>query len=279
MDDVLGYKAKRVIVTGCASGMGEAVAGILNELGAQVHGIDVKQPAVTGLASFNTTDLREPGQIRASIDVIGGEFDALFNCAGLPTTFPDLDVMLVNFCGLRELTELVIPRLRSGGGIANIASVAGAGWLMNAARILELVATPDFASARTWCEKNVTGGTAYSVSKEAINAYTAFRGFQLASSGIRLNTINPGPTDTPMMPAFIETNGKEFFETFPKPIGRNSRPDEQAWSMVLLNSPRNSYLMGQSLFVDGAFMAGMYSGQIDPATLMPAAPSEVSTNG
>lgn len=279
MDDVLGYKGKRVIVTGCASGMGEAVAGILHELGAQVHGIDVKQPAKPGLASFNATDLREPDQIRASLDAIGGEFDALFNCAGLPTTFPDLDVMLVNFCGLRELTELVIPRLRPGGGIANIASVAGAGWLMNAAKILELVATPDFASARTWCEDNVTGGTAYSVSKEAINAYTAFRGFQLASSGIRLNTINPGPTDTPMMPAFIETSGKEFFEAFPKPIGRNSRPDEQAWSMALLNSPRNSYVMGQSLFVDGAFMAGMYSGQIDPATLMPAAPSEVSANG
>lgn len=267
MDDVLGYESKRVIVTGCASGMGEATARILIDLGAEVHGIDMKEPSLPDLAGYQATDLREPDQIKAAVDGIGGEVDALFNCAGLPTTFPDLDVMLVNFCGLRELTELVVGHMNDGAGIVNIASVAGAGWLMKQATIMELVNAPDFAAARAWCEANVTDGSSYSVSKEAINAYTALRGYQLAPRGIRVNCVNPGPTDTPMMPAFIETSGQDFFDNFPKPIGRNARPEEQAWALVLVNSPRSSYLMGQNIFVDGGFMAGMQTGRIDPAAL------------
>jgi len=269
MNDVLGYEGRRVIVTGCASGMGAASATILAELGTEVHGLDVKDSSVSSLAGFHRTDLRAPDQIAAAVQEIGGSVDALFNCAGLPTTFPDLDVMLVNFCGLRELTELVIPLMPSGSGIASIASVAGAGWLMNQGTIMELINTPDFDTAKEWCAANVSGGMGYPVSKEAINAYTALRGFQLAPRNIRLNCINPGPTDTPMMPAFIETTGQEFFDKLPKPIGRNARADEQAWALVLLNSPRCSYVMGQSLYVDGGFMAGMYTGQLDPSALQP----------
>ena len=51
----------------------------------------------------------------------------LFNCAGVPNTFPDLDVMLVNFCGLRHLTERVVPKMleHADSAIASIASTAG----------------------------------------------------------------------------------------------------------------------------------------------------------
>jgi NAD(P)-dependent dehydrogenase (short-subunit alcohol dehydrogenase family) len=274
LDDILGYRSRRVIVTGCASGMGEAVARILVDLGAEVHGIDIKEPSVVGLASFHATDLRKPEQIHATAKAIEGDIDGLFNCAGLPTTFPDLDVMLVNFCGLRELTELIVPRMTENSGVINIASVAGAGWLMKQGEIMALVTAPDFAAARAWCEANVNDGSSYTVSKEAINAYTALRGFQLAPRLIRMNCVNPGPTDTPMMPAFVETSGQDFFDAFPKPIGRNARPDEPAWALVLLNSPRASYLMGQNIFVDGGFMAGMYTGQIDPAALKPPAKAD-----
>ena len=67
--------------------------------------IDIKKPDVTGLASYTECDLRDPDQIDAAVDRIGKIVNMLFNCAGLPNTFPDLDVMLVNFCGLRHLTE------------------------------------------------------------------------------------------------------------------------------------------------------------------------------
>jgi NAD(P)-dependent dehydrogenase (short-subunit alcohol dehydrogenase family) len=140
--DVLQYEGKRVIVTGAASGMGAATAQILIDLGAEVHAIDIKKPEVTGLASFSECDLRDPAQID---DTVAKIVNALFNCAGLPNTFPDLDVMLVNFCGLRQVTEAVIPLMIEGSSIASIASTAGIGWMQNMELLFGLVLTPDFA--------------------------------------------------------------------------------------------------------------------------------------
>jgi NAD(P)-dependent dehydrogenase (short-subunit alcohol dehydrogenase family) len=84
MNDVLGYQGRRVIVTGCFSGLGKATARLLTELGAEVHGVDYKDATVP-LASFQKVDLRDPASIEAGIAAIGGKVDALFNYAGLPS--------------------------------------------------------------------------------------------------------------------------------------------------------------------------------------------------
>ena len=88
MDDVLGYSGRRCIVTGAASGMGEATARILTDLGAEVHAVDIRKPDITGLASYSETDLRDPDAIARTVDAIGGVVNNLFNCAGLPNDFP-----------------------------------------------------------------------------------------------------------------------------------------------------------------------------------------------
>ena len=275
MKDVLGYEGKRVIVSGAASGMGAATAALLVELGAEVHAVDVNKPDLTGLASFTRTDLREPDQIDAAVGKIGKVVNALFNCAGLPNTFSNLDVMLVNFAGLRHLTEAVAPNIVEGGAIASIASAAGVGWLMHMEVLGSLLATPDFAAAKAWCEADPARiANGYGLSKEAINAYTAVRSFTLAPTGIRLNCLNPGPTDTPMMPHFEQAVGKGFMARFPKPLwGRNARPEEQAWPLLFLNSPRASYVTGAQLDADAGFRAGLFTGQIDPAALIPPGPA------
>ena len=133
--------------------------------------------------------------------------------------------------------------------------------------------TLDFDAARTWCEEHddLIGLNGYGFSKEAINAYVAYRGCQLAPTGVRMNSINPGPTDTPMFPSFVESMGEDFFESFPKPVGRNSRPDEQAWALIMLNSPRSSDTTATTLFTDGGFTGGLYTGGIDFSALMPKA--------
>lgn len=270
MNDVLQYSGKRVIVTGAASGMGAATTEILVELGAEVHAIDIKKPELAGLASFTQVDLRDPDQIDGAIAKIGKIVNALFNCAGLPNTFPNLDVMLVNFCGLRAVTEAVIRLMIEGSAIASIASSAGIGWMQNMGSLFELTATPDFAAAKDWCEahpKEVMD--AYGYSKEAINAYTAQRSFALAQQGIRINCVNPGPTDTPMMPEFEKAVGKKYMDDFPVPLGRHAVAEEQAWPMVFLNSPRASYVTGLQFDADGGFKGGLFTGQIDPAVLMP----------
>ncbi len=270
MVDVLQYEGKRVIITGAASGMGAATAQILVDLGAEVHTIDIKKPDLAGLASFTECDLREPAQIDDAINKIGKIVNGLFNCAGLPNTFAPLDVMLVNFCGLRQLTEAVIPNMIEGSAIACIASTAGIGWMQNMELLFGLMLTPDFAAARTWCEEHPKElANAYGLSKEAINAYTAYRSFALAKQGIRINCVNPGPTDTPMMPEFEKAVGKQYMDDFPVPLGRHAVAEEQAWPMVFLNSPRASYLTGHQLDVDGGFKGGLFTGQIDPRVLMP----------
>lgn len=270
MEDTLRYEGTRVVVTGAASGMGAATASILTQLGAEVHGLDI-QEGDGSLEALHHCDLSDPDAINDLVGAIGPPIDSLFNCAGLPTTAPDRQVMLVNFCGHRHLTETVIPQMANGGSIAFISSVAGMGWIGNAAAMLAFVAEPDFAGGETWLDANpeLWTGNGYQCSKEAINAYVAWRGFQLAPEGIRLNSLNPGPTDTPMMPAFIESQGQEFFDNFPKPIGRNSTAEEQAWPLVMLNSPRSSYVTATSVFADGGFTGGLFTGGIDPALLMP----------
>ncbi len=272
MKDALRYEGKRVILTGAASGMGEATARILVDLGAEVHAIDIKPPEVAGLASFTQCDLREPAQIEDTIHKIGKIVNALFNCAGLPNTFADLDVMLVNFCGLRALTEATIPLMIEGSAIASIASTAGIGWMQNVGVLFELLATPDFAAAKQWCEAHPKElANAYGLSKEAINAYTAQRSFTLAEHGIRINCVNPGPTDTPMMPEFEKAVGKQYMDDFPVPLGRHAVAEEQAWPMVFLNSPRAAFVTGVQFDADGGFKGGLFTGQIDPAVLMPEA--------
>jgi NAD(P)-dependent dehydrogenase (short-subunit alcohol dehydrogenase family) len=268
--DVLGYAGKRVIVTGAASGMGAATAQILVDLGAEVHAIDVNKPDLSGLASFTECDLREPTQIDGAVHKIGTIVNALFNCAGLPNTFPGLDVMLVNFCGLRHVTEAVAAHMMEGSAIASIASTAGIGWMQNAPKLFELLQTADFASARAWCEQHPSDlANAYGLSKEAINAYTALRSFTLATRGIRINCINPGPTDTPMMGEFEKAVGKKYMDEFPVPLGRHAVAEEQAWPLVFLNSARASFLTGHQLDVDGGFKAALFTGQIDPEVLTP----------
>src|SRR5260370_23663287 len=101
--------------------MGQAPAAELADLGAEVIGLDIKAPSVA-VKEFVETDLSDPASIEAAAAHIagGGALDALFNCAGLPNTFPGQQVMLVNFVGPRHLTEQLIPHLRPGGAIARI---------------------------------------------------------------------------------------------------------------------------------------------------------------
>ena len=270
MTDLLRYDGKRTIVTGAASGMGAETAKLVSALGGEVFALDVKQPSVE-VTKFLRVDLSDPDAIDAAVESIGGPIDALFNCAGLPNTFPGQQVMAVNFLGHRHLTERVAPLMPAGGAIGFISSVGGMNFMSHMAELAELTAIEDFAAAKAWCESHdelIAEG--YSFSKEAIVYYTMQRSGSLLREGKRINCISPGPTDTAMMPAFEQAMGKDYMDTFPKPIGRNARAEEQAYPLVFLNSPAASYISGHNLMVDGGFLAAIMTGQIDPAAIMPS---------
>ena len=270
MTNLLRYDGKRAIVTGAASGMGAETARLVMSLGGEVFALDINEPTVE-VTKFLPVDLADPAAIDAAVDAIGAPVHALFNCAGLPNTFPGQQVMRVNFLGHRHLTEKVVPLMPAGGAIAFISSVGGMNFMSHMAELAELTAIADFEAAARWCEDHdelVAEG--YSFSKEAIVYYTMQRSSSLLAEGKRINCISPGPTDTAMMPAFEQAMGKDYMDSFPKPIGRNSRADEQAYPLVFLNSDAASYISGHNLMVDGGFLAAIMTGQIDPSALMPS---------
>jgi NAD(P)-dependent dehydrogenase (short-subunit alcohol dehydrogenase family) len=207
MKDVLGYAGQTVVVTGAASGMGEAAAKLLAQLGAEVHALDVK-PVKAAVAQSIGTDLSKQGSIDAALGQLPRRIDALFSCAGLPgPPFSNLDTMLVNYVGLRYLTESLLPRIPDGGAVAHITSVAGMGWRKNLDAVKALVATPDFAAGKAWCEANPDKANGYLFSKQCIIYYTKKRAGELVSRHIRMNCLSPAPTATPMLPTSHDQAG------------------------------------------------------------------------
>ncbi|VWX51432.1 coniferyl-alcohol dehydrogenase [Novosphingobium sp. 9U] len=270
MSDVLGYKGKRVIVSGCFSGMGEATAKLLLSLGAEVHGFDFKDVDLP-LASFNKVDLRDPATIEAGVAAVGGKIDALFNCAGLPGGggFPPLDTMKVNFLGTRHLTERVVPLMGDKGAIISIASTGGLGWSRRIPVHMQLLQTQGFQAGLEWCEANLDQvAEGYAFSKEAVIVWTQFMGAHLIKKGIRINCSLPSPTQTPMMATFHATSGKDVVDAAAEPLGRYTTPAEQAGPLVLINSDLAGVVNGIVLPVDGGFMGGLATGQVDISKMM-----------
>ena len=93
----------------------------------------------------------------------------------------------------------------------------------------------------------------------------------LIKRGIRINCTMPGPTQTPMMAQFEQATAASVLEAAAQPINRRSTPDEQAGPLVFLNSDAASYINGVALPVDGGFLGGVATGQIDLSAMMAGA--------
>jgi NAD(P)-dependent dehydrogenase (short-subunit alcohol dehydrogenase family) len=279
MASIWDYEGTRVIVAGGGGGgMGAAAVTELVRQGAEVHVIDLKGPPVK-VAGYHDTDLRDPDAVARTVESIGGGVNALFYCAGRAgRKFPDVDVMTVNFLSVRHLADQVVPLMPPGSAIASISSTAGIGWMANLAKWMPLVTTEGFAAGLKWVEEHpeeIDGG--YSPSKEAIIVWTLWASFSLAAKGIRVNSISPGPTQTPMMPDFEEFAGKEFMENFPIPLGHRSAPEEQAYPLLFLNSRAASFITGENLNTDGGTMGAIMTGSIDPAIFAGAGRAQADT--
>jgi NAD(P)-dependent dehydrogenase (short-subunit alcohol dehydrogenase family) len=254
IDELWRYDGRRVVVTGCASGIGEHVARQLTELGAEVVGLDVRQPALP-LKEFREVDLADPVSIDHAAASIGGQIDALFNIAGVSSGIGDpLRVVTINFLGTRRFTEALVPLMPPGSAIANVSSLAASGYRENADVTAGLLDTATMAEGVEWCQRNpeaVTDGGGYRLSKEAIILYGLAKVTALGAKGIRINCTAPGVTDTPILDQLRTAYGPEFLDAFRTPLGRAAQPDEQASVLVFLNSKAASYITGQVIWVDG----------------------------
>ena len=264
MRDPLGYEGRTVVMTGAASGMGDAAARLLVELGAEVHVLDIGE-VTAPVAGSIVTDLSDEGSIAAAVSRLPDEVHALFNCAGVPhPPAPPLTTMLVNFVGLRAVTEALVPRIPAGGAIASIASSAGAGWRDNLDRVQDFLGRATFGEASAWLEANPDpGADPYGFSKQAIIVYTMARARELAGRGVRINCIAPSPTEGAFLDRLTGEGGMppDLIEAFGPPIGRFATAGEMAGPLVLLNSALAGFVSGQCLQVDYGYSAEVLTGQ------------------
>ncbi|GAA2373133.1 coniferyl-alcohol dehydrogenase [Dactylosporangium salmoneum] len=260
------YAGRRVVVTGCASGIGERLAHLLHERGAEVIGVDISATTAP-VARFVTADLSDSASTRAAAEAIGGPVDALFNVAGLSGAIDPALVVGVNFAGTRELTELLLPRMTAGAAIVTTASIAASHYLERRDLVAGLLATRDRDEATRWCrEHSADIGTGYSVSKDAVVWYTMTHAVPLAARGIRINCVAPGLTATPILEASRASRGEAFLDAIPKPLGRVAAPGEQAAVHAFLGSDDAAYVSGQVIWADGGYLAGVATGQLPHRT-------------
>ena len=264
---LLSYARRTVVVTGAATGMGAETVALLLQSGAEVYALDIAE-VTTSVTSAQHVDLGDPASIDGVLDGLPPRIDALMHCAGIPggTRFNPRTVVRVNFLGLRHLTEAVFDRMGDDASITSIASIAGGGWPSHQRELSELLATNDFAAADAWLDgRDDLVGDGYSFSKECVQFWTMWRSTSAIRSGVRVNAICPGVTDTKIMVDFRQAMGDAAIDmTADAGIGRLASPAEMAPAMLFLGHHQAaSYVNGVNLDIDGGFMAALTTGQVD----------------
>jgi NAD(P)-dependent dehydrogenase (short-subunit alcohol dehydrogenase family) len=258
--------AKRVLLTGASTGIGNATLKMLVADGHEVISLDVKD-APEGAAVHVNCDLADPASIDAAVAQLDGPFDALLNVAGVAGSMGSELVLRVNVYGLRHLTESLLAGGRisgPGGSIVNIASLAGMAWERHLDRINALDDAADFAAGIEVAQAYDRGGpAAYVLSKEWVVAYTQRLAGRVVSQGIRVNSVSPGPVITPLFPYFEADTGADQMAWLNQQVGRPAQPEDEAEVICWLAVGRSGWVNGIDLPVDGGLSAGMRTGWAD----------------
>jgi len=243
----LGIKDQVVMITGGASGIGRTCATLFAAEGAHIALVD-RDPTgmhttILELSDFDVgakafeAEVTSPDSIRRAVKDIQDGFhriDALINSAGVYREVPVEKLSLeeweetirINLSGTFLCSQAVIPTMKKQGkgSIVNIASLAG--------QVGGLVAGAD-----------------YSVSKAGVIGLTKSLARAVAKYGIRVNTISPGPCESPMTAKWPPKRKAEFEKTVP--LGRIGRPEDIANTALFLCSDLASYIHGARIDVNG----------------------------
>jgi NAD(P)-dependent dehydrogenase (short-subunit alcohol dehydrogenase family) len=260
--DAFSYNGKRALVVGGATGMGAAVAELVQDAGAEVVVMDRAPVTLAGVKAISL-DLANKESIDAALDECGGPVHALFSCAGVADGTPGIE--RINFIGHRHMIDRLIAggMLRSGSAIGMISSAAGMGWEGSLPELLTYLDITDFDEASKWAQDNLKAD--YMWSKKTINAYVAREAFPLLKRGIRINAILPGPTDTPLAQA-----NKELWLGFGSDYRGEvdieaATPLEQAYPLVFLCSDAARGVTGITMFTDSGYYSSGVTGSFPPA--------------
>jgi NAD(P)-dependent dehydrogenase (short-subunit alcohol dehydrogenase family) len=251
----------RVVLTGAASGIGAATLRALHDGPTPVEVItldrvELSDDLIPLSAQHVIVDLGDAASIDLSITKIDGEIDALCNVAGVPGTADPATVLAVNFLGLRHLTESLVDRIRDGGSIVNVASIAGAQWMTNLADVRRLIATASFDDGLDWVrDQPMDGARAYNFSKEAVLVWTMANSLRWWDREIRVNSVSPGPVETPILDDFRDSMGHDRIAAAITAVGRAGRPEDVAPAITFLASRQAPWVNGVNIVADGGLLA------------------------
>ncbi|KWR86827.1 SDR family oxidoreductase [Cupriavidus sp. IDO] len=229
------------LITGASKGIGRALARRLTSAGHRVVGLargtDSSFPGE--LVSVDLADLRQTEAVLR--DLTGSmHFDGLVNNVGLVRPQPigevrieDFDaVMAVNLHPAVQAMQALLPGMRAErwGRVVNISSLTVLG---------------------------AFDRTAYAAAKAALISFSRSWALELATTGITVNTVAPGPTETELFrknspPGSLSE--KKFLSFVP--MNRFGKPDEIAAAIEFLLSENSGFITGQALFVDGGASIG-----------------------
>jgi NAD(P)-dependent dehydrogenase (short-subunit alcohol dehydrogenase family) len=248
---------KRAIVTGGARGIGEAVSRALAAKGAEVAVVDVDGEAAVAVASSLVgatayrADVRDAPALER-LDELIGSAAVLVNAAGIQRvgpseTLPDNawdEVVGVNLTGVFHCCRIFGRSMLAAGG----------GAIVNVASISAHVGMP--------------GRAAYCAAKAGVVGLTRALGVEWAARGVRVNAVAPGYVRTPLVEDAIAAGViHETAVVGRVPAGRLATPEEVADAIVFLVSPDARFVVGQTLVVDGGYVA---YGAPTPVSFVPA---------
>ena len=216
------------VVTGAASGIGAAIAALLAERGWRVAGLDLDESATELSLRADVTD-RE--RVKAAADRVAEELGPptlLVTAAGVYEQAPVADIDDERW---RRMLAIHL------GGVANACWVVLPGMLAKGAGTVVTISS----------ELALAGGgndAHYVAAKGAILGFTRSLGVELAPRGIRVNSVAPGPTDTPLLAADSPWRGPSYLATLP--LGRLVTADEVAQTVLYLVE-EGTYFAGQTI--------------------------------
>jgi NAD(P)-dependent dehydrogenase (short-subunit alcohol dehydrogenase family) len=251
---------RKIVVVGAGSGIGAAVATHFHERGDYVLAVDVREHQ-TPASGYLQCDLRDAASISSVLRQLGSGWDMLAHVAGIPGTAPAADVLKVNYLGMRLMTEGMLPLLRQGGSVVAVASTAALGWDQRLDVLTGLLELTDAEAVANWQAGQEPNYPVYSTSKQAVILYAKrLAGPAWTKYGVRINTVSPGPVETPILTDFEQTMGKDVLDMCRSTVGRHASVDDIVPVIAFLGSPEARWITGQDIIVDAGFINCLTSG-------------------